>query len=183
MTTQLQLINIIIIIIIIDYITRSFMICTSTINYFGVKTKNNGMRGACGTYGGEERFMQSFGGETWKEVTAWKDNIKVDFKEIGWESANWIRPAQDRDKRRSSCEHGNETSGCTKCGEILDWLWTCWILNKDSILCNYLANKVNLLHKIFLSVFISFLYMFRATMCHINTFVSPDDGHIVARNM
>jgi len=26
----------------------------------GVKTKNNGMGGACGTYGGEERCMQNF---------------------------------------------------------------------------------------------------------------------------
>jgi len=29
----------------------------------GVKAKNNGMGGACRTYGGEERCVQSFGGE------------------------------------------------------------------------------------------------------------------------
>ena len=37
-------------------------------------------------------------------MTAWKDNIKVDIKEIGWDVANWIRLAPVRDKRRGSCE-------------------------------------------------------------------------------
>ena len=55
-------------------------------------------------------------------MTAWKDNIKVDFKEIGWEGANWIRLALGGGKRRGSCECGNEASGCIKCGEFLDWL-------------------------------------------------------------
>jgi hypothetical protein len=26
----------------------------------------------------------------------WKDNIKLDLREIGIDGANWIRPAQDR---------------------------------------------------------------------------------------
>jgi hypothetical protein len=28
----------------------------------------------------------------------WNDNIKTDLKEIGWELADWIELAQDRDK-------------------------------------------------------------------------------------
>jgi hypothetical protein len=41
--------------------------------------------------GGEEKCLQSFGGEIWKENTSWKsqaymkNNIKVVLKEIGWE--------------------------------------------------------------------------------------------------
>jgi len=27
----------------------------------------------------------------------WEDNIRIDFKEIGWEGVNWIHLAQDRD--------------------------------------------------------------------------------------
>ena len=74
------------------------------------------MGGACGTYGREERCIQGFGGETWGKVTTWKDNNKVDFWEIGWEEENWIRLAQDRNKRR---EYGNEPSGCIICGEFV----------------------------------------------------------------
>jgi hypothetical protein len=28
----------------------------------------------------------------------WKDNIKMDLKEIGWDCLNWIALAEDRDK-------------------------------------------------------------------------------------
>jgi hypothetical protein len=30
------------------------------------------------------------------------------------------------------CECGNKPSGSIKCGEFLDKLRTCWLLNKDS---------------------------------------------------
>ena len=30
-------------------------------------------------------------------------------------------------------EYGNEPSGSIKCGEILDWLRTGWLLKKDSV--------------------------------------------------
>jgi hypothetical protein len=33
--------------------------------------------------------------------------------------------AQDTDKWRGSCEHRNETSGSTDCGEILEQLRNC----------------------------------------------------------
>jgi hypothetical protein len=51
-------------------------------------------------------------------VTAWKDNIKVGFKDIGWEGANWIHLAQDRDKRRGG-DLVNTVMNI-KCGEFLD---------------------------------------------------------------
>jgi len=44
------------------------------------------MGGACGTYGGDGRCIEGFGGETrWKE-TNWKTqeiNTKKDFQEVG----------------------------------------------------------------------------------------------------
>jgi hypothetical protein len=31
----------------------------------------------------------------------WLDSIKMDLREIGWDSMDWIDLAQDRDKRRA----------------------------------------------------------------------------------
>jgi hypothetical protein len=31
----------------------------------------------------------------------WVDNIKMDLREIGWDGANWIDRAQDRDQWRA----------------------------------------------------------------------------------
>jgi hypothetical protein len=45
----------------------------------------------------------------------WEDNIKMDFREIGWGSMDWIDLAQDRGQWEGSCEHGNELSGSIKC--------------------------------------------------------------------
>jgi hypothetical protein len=28
----------------------------------------------------------------------WEDNIRMDLREIGWESVNWMHLAQDRDR-------------------------------------------------------------------------------------
>jgi len=54
-----------------------------------VNSEKNEMGGACSTYGGEERRIQSFGGETrGKEPLGrprhvWEDNIKMDIQEVG----------------------------------------------------------------------------------------------------
>jgi hypothetical protein len=37
------------------------------------KIENNEMGGACSTYGGEERRIQDFGGETWGKETTWEN--------------------------------------------------------------------------------------------------------------
>ena len=64
------------------------------------------MGGACGTYRGEEKYIQVFGGETWWEDDterlrrSWKNNIKMDLKETGWKVVDWIDLAQDRDAWR-----------------------------------------------------------------------------------
>jgi hypothetical protein len=31
----------------------------------------------------------------------WVDNIKMDFREIGWDSVDWIKLSQDRDQWRA----------------------------------------------------------------------------------
>jgi len=40
------------------------MICTPYQNYSGDQIEKNKMGGACSVYGGEERRIQGFGGET-----------------------------------------------------------------------------------------------------------------------
>ena len=37
----------------------------------------------------------------WKPRRRWKDNIKMDLREVGFDSGDWIDLAEDRDKRRS----------------------------------------------------------------------------------
>jgi hypothetical protein len=36
-------------------------------HYSGDQTKKKEMGGACSTYGGEERYIQDFGGESWRK--------------------------------------------------------------------------------------------------------------------
>jgi len=62
---------------------------------------------ACGAYGGEERRIQGFGGETWgkrplgRPRHRWEDNIKMDLQEVGCGGMDWIELAQDRARRRA----------------------------------------------------------------------------------
>ena len=60
------------------------------------------MGGACGTYEGEERLIQSFSGKSEGMRTLgrprrrWKDNIKMDLQEVGCRSMDWIELVQHR---------------------------------------------------------------------------------------
>jgi hypothetical protein len=38
----------------------------------------------------------------------WEDNIKMDFREIGINEANWIQLTQDKSPMVSFCENSNE---------------------------------------------------------------------------
>ena len=64
------------------------------------------MGGACGSYGGGERFAQGSNGETrGKEAigetqTGWEANIKMDLREVGG-GGDWMELAQDRDRWRA----------------------------------------------------------------------------------
>ena len=46
-----------------------------TKHYLDEQIKNNKMDGARSTYGGEERFIQGIGGETWGKETNWKTEM------------------------------------------------------------------------------------------------------------
>jgi hypothetical protein len=50
-----------------------------------------------------------------KARRGWKDNIKMNLRELGWVGMYWIDVTQDKD----CCEHGNEPSGSIKFWEIL----------------------------------------------------------------
>jgi hypothetical protein len=52
----------------------------------------------------------------------WKDNIKMDLKEIGWDVVCWIQQAWDRGPGTESCEHGDDPSGTAKCQEFFEKL-------------------------------------------------------------
>ena len=60
----------------------------------------------CSTYGGEDRCMPSFGGETlrkdttWRLRRRWEDNSKMGLQEVGCGGMDWIELAQDRDRWR-----------------------------------------------------------------------------------
>jgi len=63
-----------------------------------MKIKEGEMVGACGTYEGEEKWIQRFGGEAWEKVTTRKtQTIKVNLTEVGLEGLDWIQLAIDRD--------------------------------------------------------------------------------------
>ena len=59
------------------------------------------MGGACSKYGGEKRHIRVGKPEGKRPLgrprCRWKDNIKMDLKEVVWEGMDWIKLAQDRD--------------------------------------------------------------------------------------
>jgi hypothetical protein len=55
----------------------------------------------------------------------WKDNIRMDTREIGWEGVDWIHLAQDRDQWRSVVNMVMNLWGSIKGGKFLDWLSDC----------------------------------------------------------
>jgi hypothetical protein len=59
---------------------------------------------ACSTHGREAKCIRNFGrksrtgNSTRKSRHAWKDNIRMDLREIGWERVDWMHLVQDRDQ-------------------------------------------------------------------------------------
>jgi hypothetical protein len=68
----------------------------------------------------------------------WKNNIKVDIREIGWGGMDWIDLAQDREQWRALV-NSNEPSGSIKCCEIIEWLHNCRLLKEGSAPWSYLV--------------------------------------------
>ena len=90
----------------------------------------NKMGGSCGTKGEQRNAYKvlvvkperkrPFG----RPRRGWED-MKIDFKETELKGGNR--------HVAGSGEQGNETSGCIKCGEFLDWVRNCTRLKKDSV--------------------------------------------------
>jgi len=55
----------------------------------------------------------------------WEDNIKMDLKETGWVSMDWIYLVQDRGQMVGCFERGNGHTGSVVYGEFLDWFRYC----------------------------------------------------------
>jgi hypothetical protein len=61
----------------------------------------------CGTYGGRRGAYRALVGKPegrsplGRPRRRWEDNIKMDLREVGWEGADWIYQAQDRDRWRA----------------------------------------------------------------------------------
>jgi hypothetical protein len=62
------------------------------------------------------------------------------IKEIGFESADWNRMAQNRAQWRGSCGHGTESSGSIKSREI------CWPASQKGLDFMELVMKLNTKH-------------------------------------
>jgi hypothetical protein len=52
-------------------------VALGTVKLLPYQIENNEMGGACNTFGGEERCMQGFGGEPWRNGTTWKTQEKM----------------------------------------------------------------------------------------------------------
>jgi hypothetical protein len=59
----------------------------------------------------------------------WEDNIKMDLREIGWDSMDWIDLAQDRDHCTALANAVMSLRGFIKCWEILECLYN-WRLSR-----------------------------------------------------
>ena len=61
----------------------------------------------CSMYGGGERHVQGFSGETLREEATgetqqrWEDNIKMDLQEVGCVGMDWTELVQDRNRWRA----------------------------------------------------------------------------------
>jgi len=50
----------------------------------------------------------------------WEDNIKMDFKEVGWRGMDWIDLDQDRDRWQAVVNLAMKFSCSIKCWEFLN---------------------------------------------------------------
>ena len=56
--------------------------------------------------------------------------LKWILQKFDWEGVSWIDLAQDMGKCSGCCENGDERSGYTKCGEIINYMRRCWLFKK-----------------------------------------------------
>jgi hypothetical protein len=82
-------------------------LCLSTNIIRMIKIKENEIGRSCSMHGGEAECILDFGEEARRKETTrrpqhrWKDNIKIDIREIRWGGMKWFHLAQDRDQWRA----------------------------------------------------------------------------------
>jgi hypothetical protein len=94
--------------------------------------KGDEMSRACSTHGEKGLHIRVFTEgkrPLGRPRRRWKDNIRMDLREIGWRGMDWIDLAQAVE---GCCEHGNEPSGSVKCWEILEQMNNCQLLNDSA---------------------------------------------------
>jgi hypothetical protein len=57
----------------------------------------------CSTHQRDEKCIQYFGLKTWKRQLGrrrhkWKDSVRMDLRDVGWEGVDWIHLAQHGDQ-------------------------------------------------------------------------------------
>jgi hypothetical protein len=60
------------------------------------------------------------------------DNIKMDFREIGWDGIDWFELAQDRNQWRALVNTVMNLRVFLNCWEFLEWLHNWQLLRKRS---------------------------------------------------
>jgi hypothetical protein len=75
---------------------------------------------ACSTNGGYRILVGNPEGKRslGRPRRRWVHNDKMDLRDIGWNDMDWIDLAYG--PMEGSCEHGNESSGSTKCWNVLE---------------------------------------------------------------
>jgi hypothetical protein len=67
--------------------------------------KENEVGGLCGTHGRGEECVQGFDAKGKRPLGrprhSWEDGIRINLREIGWGSLDWIQFVQDRDRWRA----------------------------------------------------------------------------------
>jgi hypothetical protein len=57
-----------------------------------------------------------------RPIHRWKNNIKMDLREVGWGGLDWIDLAQDRDQWRALVNTVMNLGSSKKCWEIVEYL-------------------------------------------------------------
>jgi hypothetical protein len=86
---------------------RSFIFCTPPQILLADQIKENEVGGTCGTHGSGEECVQGFDGKAQRKRLLgrprrrWENGIRMNLRETGWGSVDWIQLAQDRDRWRA----------------------------------------------------------------------------------
>jgi hypothetical protein len=90
-----------------------------------------------------QRPLQSTS-RSFRPSSKWLDNIIIYLQETDWETwSGFISLDRAKQWWKQHCSVSHEPSGLIKCGEYLDWLRKCLLLNKDSAPCsNWLTSNL-----------------------------------------